>query len=117
MSMSHPNDHGSRSHPARSISLKRATLALITKNQIARVTFFNTAASPASKPPNALRADPALHPLKPHPHRRGFADKTRPIEITATARIAARPASKWNPHSVAVAALTIYDMCKAVDKR
>jgi len=38
------------------------------------------------------------------------------IAIRATAPLRPRPAWRWRHDSGAVAALTVYDMCKAVDK-
>ncbi len=101
-----------------SISLERATLALIAKNQIAKGDVLNTARIagiqaakrtaeliPLCHPLNLTHVDVDLHP------------KPGRIEITATAKIAAQTGVEMEAlTAVAVIALTIYDMCKAVDK-
>jgi cyclic pyranopterin phosphate synthase len=101
-----------------SIVLKRATLALIAKNQIAKGDVLHTARIagiqaakrtsdliPLCHPLNLTHVDVDLHP------------KPGRIEITATARIAAQTGVEMETlTAVAVTALTIYDMCKAVDK-
>lgn len=101
-----------------SIHLKRATLALIAKNQIAKGDVLNTARIagiqaakrtaeliPLCHPLNLTHVDVDLHP------------KPGRIEITATVKIAAQTGVEMEAlTAVAVTALTIYDMCKAVDK-
>jgi cyclic pyranopterin monophosphate synthase len=101
-----------------SIFLKRATLTLITKNKIAKGDVLHTARIagiqaakrtseliPLCHPLNLTHVDVDLHP------------KSGRIEITATAKIAAQTGVEMEAlTAVAVAALTIYDMCKAVDK-
>jgi cyclic pyranopterin phosphate synthase len=101
-----------------SIFLKRETLALIAKNQIAKGDVLHTARIagiqaakrtsdliPLCHPLNLTHVDVDLHP------------KPGRIEITATAKIAAQTGVEMEAlTAVAVTALTIYDMCKAVDK-
>ena len=100
------------------IFLKRETLALIATNQIAKGDVFHTARIagiqaakrtsdliPLCHPLNLTHVDVDLHP------------KPGRIEITATAKIAAQTGVEMEAlTAVTVAALTIYDMCKAVDK-
>jgi len=100
------------------IFLKRETLALIATNQIAKGDVLHTARLagiqaakrtgeliPLCHPLNLTHVDVDLHP---QPGR---------VEITATAKIAAQTGVEMEAlTAVAVVALTIYDMCKAVDK-
>ena len=101
-----------------SILLKRETLALIAANRIAKGDVLHTARIagiqaakrtggliPLCHPLNLTHVDVELYPKPAH------------IEIVATARIAAQTGVEMEAlTAVAVAALTIYDMCKAVDK-
>jgi len=101
-----------------SIFLKRETLALIAANRVAKGDVLHTARVagiqaakrtgdliPLCHPLNLTHVDVDLHP---RPGR---------IEIVATARIAAQTGVEMEAlTAVAIAALTIYDMCKAVDK-
>jgi cyclic pyranopterin phosphate synthase len=100
------------------IFLKRETLALIATNQIAKGDVLHTARIagiqaakrtaeliPLCHPLNLTHVDVDLHPRLNH------------IDITATAKIAAQTGVEMEAlTAVAVAALTVYDMCKAVDK-
>jgi cyclic pyranopterin phosphate synthase len=100
------------------IFLKPETLALIAANQIAKGDVLNTARLagiqaakrtseliPLCHPLNLTHVDVDLRPAKDR------------IEIVATAKIAAQTGVEMEAlTAVAVAALTIYDMCKAVDK-
>ena len=102
-----------------SIILKRETLALIASDRIAKGEVLHTARIagiqaakrtgdliPLCHPLNLTHVDVDLHP------------KAGRIEIVATARIAAQTGVEMEAlTAVAVAALTIYDMCKAVDKQ
>jgi len=102
-----------------SIFLKRETLALIAANRIAKGDVLHTARIagiqaakrtgdliPLCHPLNLTHVDVDLHP------------KPGRIEIVATARIAAQTGVEMEAlTAVAVAALTIYDMCKAVDNQ
>ena len=102
-----------------SIFLKRETLALIAADQIAKGDVLHTARIagiqaakrtgdliPLCHPLNLTHVDVDLHP------------KPGRIEIVATARVAAQTGVEMEAlTAVAVAALTIYDMCKAVDNQ
>ena len=103
------------------IRLQRATLALIQANRIAKGNVLATArlaGIQAAKKTGELI--PLCHPL-PISHCEVTFDipKTRDrILITARAKIAAQTGVEMEAlTAVSVAALTIYDMCKAVDKR
>jgi cyclic pyranopterin phosphate synthase len=101
-----------------SIFLKRATLALIAKNQIAKGDVLNTARIAGIQAAKRT-ADliPLCHPLNLSHVDVELRSKPGHIEITATARIAAQTGVEMEAlTAVAVTALTIYDMCKAVDK-
>ena len=103
------------------IRLQRATLALIHANKIAKGNVLATAriaGIQAAKKTGDLI--PLCHPLAinhcevnfeiPKSHDR--------VLITASARVAAQTGVEMEAlAAVAVAALTIYDMCKAVDRR
>jgi cyclic pyranopterin phosphate synthase len=100
------------------IFLKRKTLALITTNQIAKGDVLNTAriaGIQAAKRTSELI--PLCHPLSLTHVDVDLRPKPGRIEITATAKIAAQTGVEMEAlTAVMVAALTIYDMCKAVDK-
>jgi cyclic pyranopterin phosphate synthase len=100
------------------IFLKRETLALIAMNQIAKGDVLHTAriaGIQAAKRTSELI--PLCHPLSLTHVDVDLHPKPGRIEITATARIAAQTGVEMEAlTAVAVAALTIYDMCKAVDK-
>jgi cyclic pyranopterin phosphate synthase len=103
------------------IRLERATLDLIESSQIAKGNVLATArvaGIQAAKRTGELI--PLCHPL-PITHCEVNFDlpKSRDrILITASAKIAARTGVEMEAlTAVVVAALTIYDMCKAVDKR
>jgi len=101
-----------------SIYLKRATLALIAKNQIAKGDVLNTAriaGIQAAK--RTAELIPLCHPLNLTHIDVDLQPKPGRIEITATAKIAAQTGVEMEAlTAVAVTALTMYDMCKAVDK-
>ena len=100
------------------ISLRHETLNLIASNQIAKGDVLNTARLagiqaakrtseliPLCHPLNLTHVDVELHP------------RLGGIDITAAAKIAAQTGVEMEAlTAVTVAALTIYDMCKAVDK-
>jgi cyclic pyranopterin monophosphate synthase len=100
------------------IFLKPETLALIAANQIAKGDVLNTARLagiqaakrtseliPLCHPPNLTHVDVDLRRAKDR------------IDIIATAKIAAQTGVEMEAlTAVTVTALTIYDMCKAVDK-
>jgi cyclic pyranopterin monophosphate synthase len=103
------------------IRLQRGTLRLITANKIAKGNVLATAriaGIQAAKRTGELI--PLCHPL---PVSHCSVDFTLPpsrdrIVITASAKIAAQTGVEMEAlTAVSVAALTIYDMCKAVDKR
>ena len=103
------------------IRLQRATLDLISRNQIAKGNVLATARLAgilAAKKTGELI--PLCHPLPiTHCEVNFEIPKTRDrIVITAGAKIAAPTGVEMEAlTAVSVAALTIYDMCKAVDKR
>jgi len=101
-----------------SIFLKRETLALIAKNQIAKGDVLNTAriaGIQAAK--RTAELIPLCHPLNLTHVNVDLQMKPGHIEITATAKIAAQTGVEMEAlTAVTVTALTIYDMCKAVDK-
>ncbi len=101
-----------------SIHLKRETLVLIVKNRIAKGDVFHTAriaGIQAAK--RTAELIPLCHPLNLTHVDVDLQSKPGRIEITATARIAAQTGVEMEAlTAIAVTALTIYDMCKAVDK-
>ena len=103
------------------IRLQRATLALIASNRIAKgnvLAAARLAGIQAAKKTGELI--PLCHPLPiSHCEVRFEIPKGRDrILITASAKITAQTGVEMEAlTAVAIAALTIYDMCKAVDKR
>jgi len=101
-----------------SIRLKPATIRLIKFNSIAKGDVLNTArlaGIQAAKRTGELI--PLCHPLSLAHVDVDLAVRSDRIDITATARIAAQTGVEMEAlTAVAVAALTIYDMCKAADK-
>ena len=103
------------------IRLQRPTLDLIHRNQIAKGNVLATARLAgilAAKKTGELI--PLCHPLPiTHCEVNFELPKTRDrIVIIASAKIAAPTGVEMEAlTAVSVAALTIYDMCKAVDKR
>lgn len=102
------------------IHLQRETLALIEQNQIAKGNVLATARLAgimAAKKTGELI--PLCHPLPISHCEVNFeipASRDR-IVITASARISAQTGVEMEAlTAVSVAALTIYDMCKAADK-
>ena len=102
------------------IQLQRATLRLIESNAIAKGNVFATARVAgilAAKQTGGLI--PLCHPLPiTHCEVRFEIPKTSDrVIITASAKITAQTGVEMEALiAVTVAALTIYDMCKAVDK-
>ena len=102
------------------IRLRRATLALIEKHAVAKGNVLATARLAgilAAKKTGELI--PLCHPLPlTHCEVQFEIPKSRDrIRITATAKIAAQTGVEMEAlTAVTVAGLTIYDMCKAVDK-
>jgi cyclic pyranopterin phosphate synthase len=101
-----------------SIRLKPATLRLIKSSRIAKGDVLNTArlaGIQAAKRTGELI--PLCHPLNLTHVEVALQLKRDRVEITGTAKIAAQTGVEMEAlTAVAVAALTIYDMCKAVDK-
>jgi cyclic pyranopterin phosphate synthase len=100
------------------ISLQRKTLALIFANQMGKGDVLSNArlaGIQAAKRTSDLI--PLCHPLNLSHIDVDLRPKRGRIEITATAKIAAQTGVEMEAlTAVAVTALTIYDMCKAVDK-
>jgi len=102
------------------IHLQRETLALVEQNQIAKGNVLATARLAgimAAKKTGELI--PLCHPLPiSHCEVNFEIPKSRDrVVITASAKIAAQTGVEMEAlTAVTVAALTIYDMCKAVDK-
>ncbi len=103
------------------IRLARATLKLIERHQVAKGNVLATARLAgilAAKQTGNLI--PLCHPL-PITHCEVNFETPKSgdrIVITASARIAAQTGVEMEAlTAVSVAALTIYDMCKAVDKK
>ena len=103
------------------IRLQPATLKLVQADRMAKGNVLNAArlaGIQAAKRTGELI--PLCHPL-PITHCEVIFQIPRSrdrIRITATARIAAQTGVEMEAlTAVSVAALTIYDMCKAVDKR
>lgn len=100
------------------IELQRETLALISENRIAKGNVFATARLAAIQ---AAKQTPHLIPLchglnLTHVDVDLFADE-HGVEATCTARTAAQTGVEMEALTgVSLALLTIYDMCKAVDK-
>jgi cyclic pyranopterin phosphate synthase len=104
---------------AGSIRLQPATIRLIQRHQIAKGNVLATAriaGIQAAKRTGELI--PLCHPLPLEHVDVEFRVGKREIQIEATARITAKTGIEMEAlTAVAVAALTIYDMCKAVDKK
>ena len=102
-----------------SIQLAPATLRLIKASRIAKGDVLNVArlaGIQAAKRTGELI--PLCHPLGLSHADVELALKRGRIEITGTAKIAAQTGVEMEAlTAVAVAALTFYDMCKAVDKQ
>ena len=101
-----------------SIHLKRATIRLIKANAIAKGDVLNTArlaGIQAAK--RTCELIPLCHTLSLTHVDVDLELGHSNIEIIGTAKVAARTGVEMEAlTAVAVAALTIYDMCKAVDK-
>lgn len=100
------------------ISLAPATLKLIAKNRIAKGDVLNTARIAGIQAAKRCgEIIPLCHPLPLTHVAVEFESRRDGIVITASARTAAQTGVEMETlTAVAVAALTIYDMCKAVDK-
>lgn len=101
------------------IQLQPSTIRLITRNQIAKGNVLATAriaGIQAAKRTGDLI--PLCHPLPVEHVDVEFTVGKRDIVIESTARITSKTGIEMEAlAAVAVAALTIYDMCKAVDKK
>jgi cyclic pyranopterin phosphate synthase len=101
-----------------SIRLAPGTIRLVKSNGLAKGDVLNTAriaGIQAAKRTGELI--PLCHPLNLTHVDVDLSVRRDRIDITATARIAAQTGVEMEAlTAVAVAALTIYDMCKAVDK-
>jgi cyclic pyranopterin phosphate synthase len=102
-----------------SIALQPSTIRLVKANAIAKGDVLNTArlaGIQAAKRTGELI--PLCHPLNLTHVDVDLAVGKNRIDITATARIAARTGVEMEAlTAVTVAALTLYDMCKAIDKK
>lgn len=102
-----------------SIRLQPATLRLIKSNRVAKGDVLNTArlaGIQAAKRTGELI--PLCHPLNLSHVDVDLRVRRDHIDITATANIAAQTGVEMEAlTAVAIAALTIYDMCKAVDRQ
>ena len=100
------------------IRLRKSTVELITSDKIAKGNVLATAriaAIQAAKKTGELI--PLCHPLPISHCEVDFQVSDDRILITASAKIAAQTGVEMEAlTAVSVAALTIYDMCKAVDK-
>jgi cyclic pyranopterin phosphate synthase len=100
------------------IKLQRKTLELISKNQIAKGDVLATAriaGIQAAK--QTARLVPLCHTLPLSEVKIDIVRSTNAAEVTCTAKAVAQTGVEMEALTgVAVALLTIYDMCKAVDK-
>src|SRR5437867_12615060 len=100
------------------IRLQRETLALISKDEIAKGNVFATAriaGIQAAKQTGHLI--PLCHTLPLSEVKIDVATSNEGAEVTCTARTIAQTGVEMEALTgVAIALLTIYDMCKAVDK-
>src|SRR4051794_20682270 len=100
------------------IALRPETLALIAENKIAKGNVFATAriaGIQAAKQTSALI--PLCHNLNLSHLEIQLASNELSVEVECTARTAAQTGVEMEALTgVSVALLTIYDMCKAVDK-
>jgi cyclic pyranopterin phosphate synthase len=101
------------------IALQRATIDLIASDQIAKGNVFATAriaGIQAAK--QTAQLIPLCHPLGLSHVEIGLTSGENSVEVTCTARTTAQTGVEMEALTgVAVALLTIYDMCKAVDKQ
>jgi cyclic pyranopterin monophosphate synthase len=100
------------------ITLAPATLKAITQTKVPKGEVLNTARIAAIQAAKRT-ADliPLCHPLALDSITIDFKLEPNRIRITATASISARTGVEMEAlTAVAIAALTIYDMCKAIDK-
>jgi cyclic pyranopterin phosphate synthase len=100
------------------IWLRPATLRLVEKNRIAKGDVLNTARIAGIQAAKRCgEMIPLCHPLPVTHVAVAFERQRDGIAITAAARIEAKTGVEMEAlTAVSVAALTIYDMCKAVDR-
>jgi len=100
------------------IALQPATLAAINQGTVPKGEVLNTARIAgilAAKRCGELI--PMCHPLPIESVSVDFEIQNEKIRITATAKITAKTGVEMEAlTAVSIAALTIYDMCKAIDK-
>jgi cyclic pyranopterin phosphate synthase len=101
------------------IKLQRKTLDLISKDRIAKGNVFATARlagiQAAKQTPNLI---PLCHTLPLGDVKIDIVGARDGAEVTCTARTVAQTGVEMEALTgVSIALLTIYDMCKAVDKR
>src|SRR6266705_748538 len=101
------------------IKLQRKTLDLISKDRIAKGNVFATARlagiQAAKQTPNLI---PLCHTLPLGDVKIDIVGSRDGAEVTCTARTVAQTGVEMEALTgVAVALLTIYDMCKAIDKK
>ena len=101
------------------IKLQRKTLDLISKDRIAKGNVFATARlagiQAAKQTPNLI---PLCHTLPLGDVKIDIVGSRDHAEVTCTARTVAQTGVEMEALTgVAIALLTIYDMCKAVDKK
>src|SRR5439155_11672061 len=101
------------------IKLQRKTLDLISKDRIAKGNVFATArlaGIQAAKQTSQLI--PLCHPLPLGDVKIDIVGGRDGVEVTCTARTVAQTGVEMEALTgVSIALLTIYDMCKAVDKK
>src|SRR5205823_2176375 len=101
------------------IKLQRKTLELISKDRIAKGNVFATArlaGIQAAKQTSQLI--PLCHPLPLGDVKIDIVGGRDGVEVTCTARTVAQTGVEMEALTgVSIALLTIYDMCKAVDKK
>src|SRR5947207_14669770 len=101
------------------IRLRRETLDLIASDQIAKGNVFATAriaGIQAAK--QTAQLIPLCHPLPLGDVKIDIVDERDGAEVTCTARTVAQTGVEMEALTgVSIALLTIYDMCKAVDKK
>jgi cyclic pyranopterin phosphate synthase len=100
------------------IKLNRKTLDLISKNQIAKGNAFATARlagiQAAKQTPHLI---PLCHTIPLSDVKIDIVSVRDGAEVTCTARTVAQTGIEMEALTgVAIALLTIYDMCKAIDK-
>jgi cyclic pyranopterin monophosphate synthase len=101
------------------IKLQRKTLDLISKDRIAKGNVFATARlagiQAAKQTPNLI---PLCHTLPLSDVKIDIVSSRDGAEVTCTARTIAQTGVEMEALTgVSIALLTIYDMCKAVDKK